>query len=420
VKILLLNPPFKTRFCRSARWQARGRGGTFYYPIWLSYAGAQLCRKHDIELVDCVVEGMSYDEVFNIIENYDSVIVDTSHASFYYDRLFIQQLKNDFPEIEVIPFGIPYRTSDLDISKRFNLCNDPNELTFVSEIYKEFLNVEDYFLSDSFYPMVQILGHGHSCWYNCTFCSRHLRVYGRDPKTCHDEMDWIKENLPQVKEIHFEDDTFSLSKVWTQNLCDILANDKFVWSCQERADVPFWLLKKMARSGCRLIIAGFESGNEGILKEIKKGINVDQVVKFSTNVRRASILLQSDFIFGLPGETEETIDNTRRLIRKIRPDLLQISIATPYPNTEFYDYVVSNGFLLEEEYLDRDGYQNCVISYPGLTAKEIQDAVDETLKSYYLSYGFVKRALRQILRKNGTEEFKRIYRSGRSFWRKFK
>jgi radical SAM superfamily enzyme YgiQ (UPF0313 family) len=120
-----------------------------------------------------------------------------------------------------------------------------------------------------------------------------------------------------------------------------------------------------------------------------------------------------DFIIGLPGETRETIRTTRELIRKLRPDMLQVSVASPFPGTEFYRWARANDYLLTDdpnEYLDERGHQKSIVSYPWLSAEEIVDAVDDILRRYYFSARFVPVAWRQVCRRHGWDEAKRLRR----------
>ena len=173
-------------------------------------------------------------------------------------------------------------------------------------------------------------------------------------------------------------------------------------------------------ANCRLLITGFESGNDEILKNIRKGITVDEIRQFASDARRAGILVHGDFIIGLPGETHETIENTKRLIREIKPEILQVSVASPFPGTEFYEWCVENGYLLTDdpnEYLDENGHQKSIIRYDGLSEEEITEEVNSILKDYYLSPSYINLAIRQIIRKNGFDELKRLTYSAKMFLR---
>jgi len=422
MKVYLLNPPFVKGYCRDACWQASGRAGTFRYPIWLAYATAQLSLVHEVKLVDAVAKKMTQHVINDDISNYepDVIVVNTNWASLKNDRKFAEELKKSHVDSKVLEFGIPSGVSDYELYVMLTGKErlKPDEIPFVSKIYKEFLDVKDYYLAECFYPVVQIWAHGVTCPFHCTFCNRiHRTNRFTSPERAVDEVEWIKDNLPEVKEVHYEDDTFTLDENWIRRYCQEIENRKldFVWSCQVRADVSLEMLKKMKNSGCRLVICGFESGNDKILRNIKKGITVQQSIKFAENVRKAGILLQADVIIGLPEETKETIEQTRKMINKIQPDILQVTVATPYPNTEFYDWIKEHNYFVSNNYLDERGLQSCMIAYPELSAKEIQDAVNEMLNGYYKSWKFVRRAFSQVFRRNGWEELKRLWRSAKMF-----
>lgn len=125
-----------------------------------------------------------------------------------------------------------------------------------------------------------------------------------------------------------------------------------------------------------------------------------------------------DVILALPGETKETIEMTRKLIKEVWADILQVSVASPFPGTEFYDWCKENGYLLTNnpnEYLDSEGHQKAIISYPWLSAEEITAAVDGILKGYYMSLNYVPLAVRQVLRRHGLDEMRRLWYSTRMF-----
>ncbi|GAI37435.1 unnamed protein product, partial [marine sediment metagenome] len=134
--------------------------------------------------------------------------------------------------------------------------------------------------------------------------------------------------------------------------------------------------------------------------------------------RKVGLLIHGDFIIGLPGETKETIEKTRKLVKETKPDILQVSVASPFPGTEFYTWCKEYGYLLvnnPNEYLDGQGHQKSIISYSNLPAEEITKAVDEILREYYVSISYVPIALRQVLRKHGLDEIRRLWYSAMMF-----
>lgn len=473
----MLNPPYFRKFSRAMRWQEVGRGGTIYYPIWLAYATATLGSEHQIRLLDAPARNWGIEDVIRDITEFrpHMVVLESSFTSWqndvgvaeaikqsYYEAIIVivgpptSQLSNfflancaidvvirgefDFTLAELAEalekgtgyediLGISYKERERIVNnpeRRLTSSVDLDAIPFVSEVYKRDLNVRDYLISSALYPEVQIMA-GRGCPHQCTFCVwpqlfTGKKVRMRSVDNFIEEIEWIRDNLPEVKEIVIEDDTFTLRKSWIKEFCEemIRRKIKVTWSCQARADLSYELLKKMKMAGCRKVIVGFESGSDVILRNIKKGLTVSQMRSFVKDVKRSGILLQGDFVIGLPGENAETMKMTRKFIYDVKPEILQVSIGTPYPGTEFYDWVKNQGYLIVDDpvhYLDKEGHQTSVISYPELSNIEIAEAVDKVLKEYYISLGYLPLFLKQIVRKNGLNELIRLIRSARVFVR---
>jgi len=322
--------------------------------------------------------------------------------------------------------GISYKENGKIIhnKNKFTSSEDLDEIPFVSEVYKEHLNIRDYFLNHALHPMVQIFT-GRGCPNQCTFCSWPETLMGRKYRVRSvdnvvDEFEYVANELPGVKEIFIEDDTFTLNKRRIRQFCEELKRRKMVisWGCQSRADLDYDTMKVMKEAGCRLLDVGYESGNDAILRNIKKGITVNQLREFTKNAKKAKIKILADFVMGFSGETKETAEQTIRFIKEVKPDLLQVAVATPIPGTMFYDYVKENGYLLVddlEESLDEKGFQKCIVSYPVFTKDDIENYVDRALKEYYLSPSFIPIAMRNVLRKNGLHELKVMVMSAKGF-----
>jgi radical SAM superfamily enzyme YgiQ (UPF0313 family) len=470
----MLNPPYIPHFGRSMRWQDTGRAGTLYYPIWLSYATAVAEQEHKVRLVDAPAWSWSLKDVLEDVKRFkpDLAVVDSSFPSLKNDVRVAEEIKKE-TECTTVLVGPPtsqfseeivrsdgvnivaryeYDFTIMDIAealekgkdfrgikgisykengkivhnqdREFTSSEDLNRIPFVSKIYKEHLNVKDYFLNYCLYPMVQIFT-GRGCPYQCTFCSwpqtftgRKYRV--RSVENLLDELEWIEKNL-KVKEVFFEDDTFTINKKRVIDFCKgyIERDLDISWSCNARIDtLDLETMKEMKKANCRFLIVGFESADNGILRNIKKGFTVEKAREFARNVKKAGLFLHADFIIGLPGETKETIEKTRKFIKEIKPEQLQVSIASPFPGTELYACYKENGYLTTENpsgYLDGRGHQKSIVSYPWLSAEEIVKAVDGILKEYYLSLGYIPVALRQVFRGRGLGEARRLWRSARMF-----
>lgn len=474
MKIYLLNPPFFPGFCRGVRGVGEAtRGGTLYYPICLSYAAGALEKSHEIRLIDAQARNWSIDDVLKDFISFkpDLLVVDTNFSSLDNDIKVVNQIKEatgvlsvmvgpptsqyfdkilhlgvdivvryeyDITLVELSHViessgnlcdvkGISYNENRIIINnddRKFTNSEDLDNIPFVSKVYKDHFNIKDYFLSSSFYPMVQIFT-GRGCPNRCAFCSWPKTLMGtkyryRSVDNVLDEFEYIVKELPEVNEIFIEDDTFTVNKKRVLDFCRkyVQNNLNIAWSCNARATLDYETMKEMKRANCRLLICGYESGSDEILKNINKGITVNQIKSFAKNARKAGLLVHGDFIIGLPGDTKETIEMTKKVIREVKPDILQVLIPQPIPGTDLYDWCKNKGFLLTcepSEYLDECGYQKSIVSYPHLSNDLIKSEANLILNKYYLSFDYIPLALRQIFRKNGFLEAKRLLYSAKVF-----
>ena len=132
---------------------------------------------------------------------------------------------------------------------------------------------------------------------------------------------------------------------------------------------------------------GYESGNQQILHNIKKGLRIDVAKKFTKDCHELGIKIHGTFILGLPGETKETIEETIKYAVEINPHTMQVSLAAPYPGTYLYKQAVENGWLdaAHAELIDDNGVQVAPLHYPGvLSHTEIFDNVEGVLPALLL------------------------------------
>jgi radical SAM superfamily enzyme YgiQ (UPF0313 family) len=467
MKIYLLNPPFFPNFVRCGRWQGvAARGGTLNYPIWLSYATGVLEKEFvkNVRLVDAPAWKWSREQVIEDAKKFkpDLIVADTNFSSLRNDIEVVSELKKNIEGSKTILVGPPTSqfsdkiliNSGIDAVARFEydfivrdfaraieksngfdkiaglsykkdgkiIHNEKRQyisseeldtIPFVSKVYKDHLNIKDYFLGHTLNPMVQIFT-GRGCPNQCTFCSWPETLMGRkhrvrSVKNIVDEFEYVIKELPEVKEIFLEDDTFTINKKRIKDVCSEIKQRglDISWSCNARANLDYESMKTMKDAGCRLLDVGYESGSDTILKNIKKGITTEDSRKFTKDAKKAGLMILADVIIGMPGETKETAEETIRFVKEVKPNIVQFSVATPMPGTEFYNWVKENKFLLVddlEESLDKDGFQKCIVSYPDFTKEDIESYVDRGLKEYYLSASYIPVAMGNVFRKNGLHE----------------
>ena len=157
------------------------------------------------------------------------------------------------------------------------------------------------------------------------------------------------------------------------------------WSCNAKANVPRDTLKVMRDNGLRLLLVGYESGNQQILHNIRKGMRIDVARRFTKDCHELGITIHGTFILGLPGESRETIEETIRFATEINPHTIQVSLAAPYPGTELYREALEHGWLDEAhaELIDASGVQMAPLHYPHLGHTEIFQSVEEFYRRFY-------------------------------------
>jgi anaerobic magnesium-protoporphyrin IX monomethyl ester cyclase len=249
-----------------------------------------------------------------------------------------------------------------------------------------------------------------------TFMSRHFRM--RSAKDLVEEMEWIKKNMPEIKEIFVDDDTMTIDKNRMHEISRLIKerNLKIVWSTNARADIPKDVLKEMKEAGCRMLIVGYESGNQQILKNIKKGITLKQAEQFAEDAREVGIKVFGCFMIGLPGDTKETIRETIEWAKKLKPDMIQIEQIVPFPGTEFYDWAKAKGYLKTEdpdEWLDETGQLGFLIDYPNLSSKEIKEMRDKLTLEFYTD---PRQTIRIFLNNLHPREFVRLVKATKDYF----
>ncbi|MGA2569495.1 MAG: radical SAM protein [Terracidiphilus sp.] len=478
MRIALINPPFKSehgRFSRSSRSPAITKSGTLYYPIWLAYACGYLEKHgHEVLLVDSCADRLDLETTAGRVEAFQPrlVVVDTSTPSIAEDVRSAVRLKQTVPAAQVClvgthPSALPGEVMAMDeridfIARReydetllelaqcleaekpvdgvlglSHRCGgtvqsnpdrpyleDLDSFPFVSEVYKKHLRVENYFFSAGEYPMVMIMT-GRGCPSRCFFCVYPQTFHGhkyrlRSARSVADEFAYVARELPQVKSIGIEDDTFTADPARVREICALLIkrelHKKLHWWANTRVNLDFETMTLMKKAGCRLVIPGFESGDQSILNNMKKGTKLEQSMRFSGQANRAGLLVHGCFMAGNRGETRKSMERTLKFAMTANPDTAQFFPMIPYPGTEAYEWARENGYLATEDYskwLTEDGLHQCVVNLPGLPAEELVSFCDQARKRFYLRPRYLmKKLVQSILH---SEERKRTWISLRQF-----
>ena len=277
-------------------------------------------------------------------------------------------------------------------------------LPFVTPVYKRDLDIDNYFIGYLRHPYLSLYT-GRGCKSRCTFCLWPQTVGGHRYRTRSvghvvEEIAWAQKAFPSVKEFFFDDDTFTDDLPRAEAIAKELRKLGVTWSCNAKANVPRETLKVLREGGLRLLLVGYESGNQKILHNIKKGMRTDVARKFTKDCRELGITIHGTFIMGLPGETKETIEETIRFANEINPHTIQVSLAAPYPGTVLFNQAVENGWLdtAHTELVNGAGVQIAPLHYPHLTQTEIFNSVEEFYRRFYFRSGKIASIVGEMVR----------------------
>jgi hopanoid biosynthesis associated radical SAM protein HpnJ len=446
-----------------ARYQMRREVKSFWYPTWLAQPAALV---EGSKLIDAPPHRLKFNDVTPEAVDRDLVVLHTSTPSFASDVRTVEALKQLKPALKIgvigakvavqpqesleaspaIDFvarnefdftikevaegrdlakiaGLSWRKADGTIvhNEDRTVIENMDDLPFVTPVYKRDLVIENYFGGYLKHPYISFYT-GRGCKSRCTFCLWPQTIGGHRYRTrsvAHviEELKWAQKAFPQVKEFFFDDDTLTDNLPRVEALAREIGKLGLVWSCNAKANVPRATLKVMKDNGLRLLLVGYESGNQKILHNIKKGMLVDVAKRFTKNCHELGIVIHGTFILGLPGETKETIEETIRFAAEVNPHTIQISLAAPYPGTFLYKQALANGWLIDEapKLLTELGTQEAALNYPHLSHTEIFQSVEDFYRRFYFRAPKIASIVGEMIR--SPEMMKRRLREGVEFFR---
>ena len=472
-KIFFINPPFHKRFSRESRSPAVAKSDTLYYPKWLCHAAAYAEQEgYEIFVLDAPADELSLEECMDCIKREDPflVVCDTSTPSCLNDFSIANKIIDDFslpvmlvgrhvssmPEhalenckaefvalreyeftvVQVAEYykgsrdkrlvkGVAYIDQEKQV-KRSQPQEVPKNLDifpWVSPIYKRFLNLEAYFYGHSLHPLV-VLDTSRGCPYHCSFCvypqtfSGHV-VRFRSEENVVAEFRWVRENLPKIRTVMLEDDTFIVNKKRTERLADALIADgnTLPYDSNNRVDigVDYEFLKKLHKSGARLFCVGFESGATDVISHMDKNNNkkkdqsyLDTAKEFTNLATKAGIMIHGCFMIGNLNETKDTLEETLKFSKQLNVDTAQFFPIMVYPGTTAYTEAEERGLLRStnfNDWLTETGLHNSVVDLPNLTSQDLVKFADRARREFYLRPKYIGRKILQSFK--NFEELKR-------------
>ena len=466
--VLIINEPFVPDFCRTQRWAARTRGRVLRAPDWLAYATAVLEQAGvSVELYDFPALDWDKARLRQLVaEKQPSfVVLDCTTPSFFSDVecaaickeaadcavIFVGPHCSALPErtlqeaegaVDVVAIGeYDYTIKEIvqaypDLGEVPGICylrhgeplltapREPMEdLDAVPFPAWHHLDLMSYFDGGKLHPYITIIS-GRGCPNGCTFCTWPQVMHGfryrfRSAANVVDEMERDIQLCPEVLggEFFFEDDTFTVEPARAMELCEEILRRglKVTFSVNARVDsADREMFRVMKRAGCRELLVGFESGDQGILDNVCKGYRVEQARQFMAQANTARLDVHGCFVFGLPGETRETMARTTEFALSLGLHTAQFSAAVPFPGTRYYSQCEQEGWLTATSWRDwlSDGEQAGVVQYPGLTREELDQAVDSALKRFYFRPSYM---VNFVLRNRSRADLYRKLRGAKHF-----
>jgi len=189
------------------------------------------------------------------------------------------------------------------------------------------------------------IGTTRGCPFKCNWCAKPIygnRYNARSPQNVINEIKYLNDRFG-IDHIWFCDDIFGLKPGWVNEFADLVEKEnlKFKFKIQSRADllVQENYVDALARAGCDNVWMGAESGSQKILDAMDKGITIEQIEEATALLKKHSIKPSFFIQFGYPGETMKDIRMTIRMINRLMPHEIGISVSYPLPGTGFYEKV---------------------------------------------------------------------------------
>ena len=261
-------------------------------------------------------------------------------------------------------------------------------------------------------PFVTLIA-GRGCIYNCSFCQpAERKIFGN--KVRRRSVENIIRELNELRDRYgfrsmmFHDDCLTEDKGWIEKFCAEYKKNAFKapFVCQSRADIICKnedMVRLMKKAGLAMFLIGFESGNDRVLRLLRKGSTVEMNYRAARICKKYGIRIWANYMLGIPTETKEEAMDTVRMIRSIRPYRPSPAFFTPHPGSDLYDYCMKNGLSLIKTHSD---YSRAPIlpKIKGIDYEFLRDAVRiSTERSawmrMYLKYDFImERKIKHFLR----------------------
>jgi anaerobic magnesium-protoporphyrin IX monomethyl ester cyclase len=412
------------------------------FPFWMAYATAVLKQAgYRAHMIDAVAEGLTEEECLERVRGLNPrlVFIETAAPSFHCDVGYARQIKSMLPDAQVamggpvvnaygtelaetvwpvdffirgeyewalaalansvirgqaelsaVP-GLIYRTGDGAVWANPPQPVDIRALPWPERESLPIYNYQDLFAGMEF-PMASLMA-SRGCPYACDFCVWIHSYYNdhryrvRDPQDVAQEARWLVETFG-MRSLYFDDDTFNIGRRRIQALCQAWADAgvQVKWGLMGRADgSDLNTLAMMRQAGLVSVKFGVESGNQDLVNNLGKQLDLSDVSRAVKACRELGIFVHLTFTLGVTGETAETLEQTFAYARELQPDSIQFSINTPFPGTPAYRSAERKGLLRTQRWHQFDGANTAVADHENLDRDQLQAALERAYREFLRS-----------------------------------
>ena len=466
MKILLINPPAHNEITTQVSRYVT-EASSMQPPLGLMYIAAVLLKEGfpDVEIIDSQAEKLSYEELeARLVETAPDMVGMTAMTFTMTDVMLTARLvKKANPRAKVVlggphvdiypvetiglkevdfaikgegeyPFleltrclaagdeegltkvaGLVWKDGDGEVraNESADGANDYSAMPFPA---RHLVPVDRYFSIMTDNNPITTLITAKGCPYQCVFCYKHVRkVSYRTPANVVDEMVHIKEM--GIREIFFVDDTFYVNSKIAMQICDEINRRKvgIPWGARARVNnISADMLKAFKQAGCRRLHIGVESGNNTILTNLNKKIDVEMAKRAFDLCRKHKIDTLAYFIIGNPGEKEAEVEDTIRLAKELKPSFAQFSRMTPFPDTPLYRTALEKNIIPFDYWREyaKNPYTPVQPYFwtEHFSQQELADLADYATRRFYVCPSYILRSLAKMRKMS---DFRRKAKTGK-------
>jgi radical SAM superfamily enzyme YgiQ (UPF0313 family) len=452
MKVLLVNPPFEQEEESVGKTKSVRKVLNIIPPLGITYIAAVLEKiGAEVKIIDCAT-GVSYEKVFKMLkEEFPDVIGITSTTpAFVNAKKVASFVRRELPRVKTIIGGaqvsaLPHETmetslfdigvlgeGELTIEKLFKNYenNDFKELDKINGIVyvnengvqqnknQEFINN----LDSIPLPARHLLPHpicyqptpascrrvpyavmitSRGCPAQCTFCDRKIFGESYRMRSTANLFAEIEEVVSEygVREVRFFDDTFTVKKKRVYEICDEFERRKLnvIWTCLTKVvNVDGPMLKRMRKAGCWQVLYGLESGDDRMLKLLRKGNTVEKNKRAIRLAKEAGLEVRGDFIVGTPGETWVSLEKTVQFAIDMKLDYAHFNKFNPLPGSELYRQLVRQGYKFDFSKSSTLDHTEVLYMNPGMDKDKFSEYLDKANKRFYLRPNYILHRLLSI------------------------